>query len=161
MKRALIIWLVLALSLWAGVIVGKADGGVAASVEVSDLTPVRGQRIWAGVWLQSSELVGSYSASLAFDPAVLAFRGCSGPAVGFAGVSRLAGPGLLRFSGANPYGAAGRVRLVLVAFDVVGVGPSALDLGFSAMAAARSFADLLPALVITDARVVARPLRWR
>jgi hypothetical protein len=155
MKRAFIIGLVLVLSLWAGVIVGKADSGIAASVVPSNSRPVVGSRIYAAVWLQSGRPVGSYSATVNFDPAVLRYRACTGPPAGFVGVSR-AEPSRVLFNGVNVYGAGGRLMLVVVTFDVVGRGRTSLDLWVSALAEARTFADLVPFTVVRDAWVVVR-----
>ncbi|MFQ5649747.1 MAG: FlgD immunoglobulin-like domain containing protein [bacterium] len=100
------------------------------------------------------EDLGSYSATLAWNPAVLTFLGYSGGSgTGFdhpmVNVSE-AGEGKLSFASANPAGANGAVNLLNVQFKVVGEtgASSALSLEFRSLAASRTFADLLPLLTL-------------
>ena len=59
------------------------------------------------------------------------------------------------FNGANTTGATGNNTVFQITFNVVGTGTSALDLGYTAMAAATSFTNLLPLLTVNDGQVVA------
>lgn len=98
------------------------------------------------------EKLGSYTAELSWNPAVLEFLGFSGgstpgfekPVVNAENTTA----GKLRFAHANPYGMEGKVNVLNVRFKVTGTqgAVSELDLSFSAMAAAGTFTDLMPFL---------------
>ncbi|MCK6619144.1 MAG: T9SS type A sorting domain-containing protein [Calditrichaceae bacterium] len=100
--------------------------------------------------------LGSYTATLEWDPAILQLEkytggttaGFSDPVVNDAG----AGNGKLRLAHAYPYGAGGAVNILNLQFTVIGKAGSDIrvSLSFSALAAAESFADLLPGLQIAD-----------
>lgn len=102
----------------------------------------------------SGEKLGSYTLEMAWNPALLEFSGYSGgTTAGFTEpvVNDLeAGQGRLRAAHAYPYGAEGEVNLLNVRFTVKGsveAQPgSPVSLDFSAMCAAGTFTDLLPAL---------------
>ena len=70
-------------------------------------------------------------------------------------IPAMLGAGSIAFNGANTTGATGNNVVLTITFDVVGGGTSSLDLGYSAMAAASTFANLLPNLTVTDGQVVA------
>lgn len=103
------------------------------------------------------EKLGSFTANLKWDASVLQFEGfTAGKTEGFGNAvvnQDDAGAGVLRFAGANPHGADGLVNVLSVRFKVIGEsGASArLSLGFSAMAAAGTFNDLLPFLAADGA----------
>ena len=61
----------------------------------------------------------------------------------------------IAFNGANTTGTTGNTVVFQITFDVVGSGTSALDLAYSAMAAATSFTNLLPILTVNDGPVTA------
>ena len=88
---------------------------------------------------------------------MLAYSSNSGLQAGFTGAINTAnvGSGSIAFNGANTTGATGNNIVLTITFDVVGGGTSSLDLGYSAMAAATTFANLLPILTVTDGQVVA------
>ncbi|MGH7600358.1 MAG: FlgD immunoglobulin-like domain containing protein [bacterium] len=98
------------------------------------------------------ELLGSYTATLTWNPVVLQFveytgghtQGFEKPVVN----QTKAAEGKLIVAHAQPDGAEGAVNLLNVKFKVVGKSGavSELSLHFSAMAAARTFNDLLPHL---------------
>jgi len=98
------------------------------------------------------EKLGSFTAILKWDPAVLQFEGfVSGKTEGFENAvinQKEVGSGILKFASAHPYGGEGLVNVLNVRFKVIGErGASArISLDFSAMAAAGTFHDLLPFL---------------
>ena len=63
--------------------------------------------------------------------------------------------GNIAFSSAASAGATGNITILTVTFNVVGAGTSPLTLGYTAMAAATTFTDLLPILTINDSSVTA------
>jgi hypothetical protein len=102
-------------------------------------------------------LLGSFTGTLNWDPSLLSYAGDSGILSGFTGVVNVDAPGgLITFNGANPTGVGGVVDILNVDFDVTGsVGSTGTsDLGFSAMAAAVTFTDLLPGLAVNDCGVM-------
>jgi hypothetical protein len=105
-------------------------------------------------------LLGSFSSTLGWDPALLRFVNHSGILAGFTGVVNTAdtSAGRLEFNGTNAAGAGGEVKILEITFEVVGAGGSngTLDLEFSALAAAVSFTNLLPRLTVTDALFLIR-----
>ncbi len=104
-----------------------------------------------------NHLLGSFTATLTWDPGLLQYTGYSGPLSGFTGIVNIANVnnGVLIFNGAKASGAGGVVDLLKVDFEAIGpVGSSAtLDLDFSAMAAANTFTDLLPYLTVNDGSI--------
>ena len=98
------------------------------------------------------DALGSFTSTLSWDPTILTYNNNSGLLAGFTGVINTgsAGSGLITFNGANTSGVTGEFIVLTITFDVISAGISVLDLGFSAMAAAATFADLLVILTITD-----------
>lgn len=100
--------------------------------------------------------LGSYTATLYWDPAQLDYVGYSGgtttgwaaPTVNTDNVAS----GQLDFSAANPSGSTGIVNILNVDFDIIGsLGQAGtVDLGFTAMAAASTFTDLMSYLCAVD-----------
>jgi len=107
----------------------------------------------------SGEKLGSYTMSMSWNPALLEFSGFSGGNTeGFADpvVNDLnAKQGRLVAAHAYPQGAGGEVNILNARFTVKGsleaLPANPIALNFSAMAAARSFTDLLPAVKVLDA----------
>jgi len=140
-----------------------AGGSVTSSANASTHTPTVGQQITAAINIDMTNMaspdnaLGSFTASLAWDPAVLSYVSDSGILSGFTGVinTNNAASGTMTFNGANASGATGNNQILTVTFNVVGAGTSALDLGYSAMAAAGSFNSLLPYLTVNDDSVTA------
>ena len=140
------------------------SGSVISSAVPSDATPGVGDQITVPINIDMSNVdspnnaLGSYTGTLDWNTAVLAYNSYSGaPPAGFTGNVNTAGVGSghIAFNGANAGGATGDITVLMITFDVVGGGTSALDLEYSAMAAASTFEDLLPFLTITDGQVVA------
>jgi hypothetical protein len=106
--------------------------------------------------------LGSFSGSLDWNPAVLAYDSHSGILAGFSGVvnDARASSGHLIFNGANASGATGNITVLNITLDVVGAGSGDLDLEYSAMAAAYTFEDLLPLLTVYDGHVQVGPAQY-
>ena len=133
-------------------------GSVTSSATPSDATPNIGDTITVSITIDiSGALLGSYTGSLDWNPAVLAYQSYSGaPPAGFAGAVNTTNTatGNMAFNGASSGGATGNTFVLTITFNVVGSGTSPLDLGYSSMAAAVTFTNLLPSLTITDGEVV-------
>jgi hypothetical protein len=139
-----------------------AQGTVTAESLPSVATAATGATITADVNIDLSQtspaqLLGSFSGTLRWNPAVLGFVSHSGVKAGFTGVvgTGNTASGQLTFNGANPAGAAGKSNVLTVTFNVIGTNGAStmLDLEFSAMTAALTFANLLPLLTVTDGSV--------
>jgi len=97
-----------------------------------------------------SEALGSYTASLTWDTHILQYVGYSaGTSDGFSSPvvnNQNVKMGKLIFASAHPSGVKGNVNILNVEFKLIGPVGSRFDLhlGFSAMAAAATFNDLLP-----------------
>jgi len=104
--------------------------------------------------------LGSFTGSLDWDPAVLIYVSNTGLPTGFTGNVNTAnaGTGQIVFNGANAGGATGNIIVLTITFDAVGAGTTDLDLDYSAMAAAITFADLLPILTVYDGQVTVNPV---
>ena len=116
-----------------------------------------GQRIEIPVHVDLSNLpeaLGSFTAVLTWNPKTLKYVSCSaGHTDGFTNPvinAQKAAQGKIIFAAANPNGAMGRVNVLNVVFQVTGAvdANSDLDLEFTAMAAAKTFFDLLPYLSV-------------
>lgn len=131
--------------------------GSAATITVNSTpeskTLVKGERITLPIDIEmsnTSEALGSYTASLKWNPNVLEYKGYfNGETDGFihAAVNEeKIGDGELVFAAANPQGARGTINILNVYFNVIGnKGDSPdLDMNFSAMASAHTFKNLLP-----------------
>jgi hypothetical protein len=100
--------------------------------------------------------LGSYTATLYWDPTQLEYTGHSGgstsgwgsPTVNTTNVAT----GQLDFSAAKPTGSSGLVNILNMNFDIIGgLGdPGTVDLGFTAMASATTFTNLMPYLCVED-----------
>ncbi|NOY61235.1 MAG: hypothetical protein GXO75_20175 [Calditrichaeota bacterium] len=137
-----------------------AQAGVIASAFPEKENVVSGQEIVVPVSIDmsgTSELLGSFTGNLTWDPSILKYEehsslndfGFSTPMVN----NQHVGQGKLLFAAANPRGASGKVKILNVKFRVIGKAGSkiVMDLHFSAMAAARTFKDLLPVLTLKTA----------
>jgi hypothetical protein len=138
------------------------SGSLPSSATPSDAAPDIGEQVVVSISADMSGVappdnaLGSFTASLDWDPAVLQYSANSGIQAGFTGVVNTtnAGTGHIVFNGANAVGATGNFTLLTITFNVVGAGTSNLDLGYSVLAAATTFANLLPRLTVTDGQVV-------
>jgi len=158
-----IVGLVLGLLTMGGTPVLAQSGSAISSAVPSNAAPSLGQQIDVVISIDVSGIMppdhqlGSFSASLNWDPDVLAFSDHSGVQAGFTGVvnEHQVSSGRLVFNGARATGAAGASTVLTVTFDVVGWGSSDLDLEYSAMAAAYTFKSLLPLLTVHDGHIEA------
>ncbi|MEL7159532.1 MAG: dockerin type I repeat-containing protein [Bacteroidota bacterium] len=122
---------------------GNAPQGLEFGVSVDvDQTPLGDTRL------------GSFTAVLSWDPALLEYTGGAelpGDFVGSVNVDNAA-TGELRLSGASVAGGVGMFSILTANFRPVGpIGASGgIDLTFTAAAAAGTFADLLPVLNLTN-----------
>ncbi len=148
----------------AGVMSGGAPAfavsGVATSTAAaSNAAPSVGQQIVVSINIDVSGVntpdnkLGSFTGTLDWNTAVLKYSSHSGILAGFTGVVNPS-PGHLVFNGANATGVTGNITVLAITFDVVGAGTSPLNLGYSTMAAATTFASLLPVLTVRDGQVV-------
>ncbi|MBC7251633.1 MAG: hypothetical protein H5T62_15310, partial [Anaerolineae bacterium] len=162
---AMVVLLVLISAILGSVLAFAQSGSVVASATPSNATPDIGEQITVEINIDVSAVeepddrLGSFTASLDWDPAMLAYHSNSGILAGFTGVVNTANvaSGRIVFNGANPSGATNNVTVLIITFDVVGAGTSDLDLEFSAMAAAYTFRSLLPILTVNDGQVVVSP----
>ena len=139
-----------------------ATGSVTSAAMPSNATPDTGDTITVTINIDMTGVnppdnyLGSFSATLDWNPAVLAYQANSGLLAGFSGVVNTTnvGTGSIFFNGTNITGATGDLVVFQITFDVVGMGTSAINLGYTAIAAAGTFATLLPILTVTDGEVV-------
>lgn len=161
------------LLLLSGLAVGSSPvyaqtGSVTSSATPSNALPDVGGQIEVAITIDVTGVaapdsaLGSFTGSLDWNPAVLAYNSDSGILGGFTGIVNDAqvSSGHLIFNGAKATGATGAVNVLNVRFDVVGAGGSALDLEYSAMAAAYTFRSLLPLLTIDDGHVQVGPVQY-
>lgn len=138
-------------------------GTVEAESVPSETNPASGVQITVDITIDMSgvdspdHLLGSFTASLVWDPGVLCYVSHSGVQAGFTGVvnDADADSGRIAFNGANSGGAGGALTVLTVTFDVCGLDSTGtdLDLEFSAMAAALTFQNLLPILTVSDGHI--------
>jgi hypothetical protein len=130
-------------------------GTIKALAKPMTSSAVKEQQLVVPVTVDISSLpekLGSYTASLRWDSRVLKYAAHQpGSTTGFTSPvvnAGKAGEGVLTFAAANPYGAEGTINILNVIFEVIGSegARSDLKLEFSAMAAANTYADLLPYL---------------
>jgi hypothetical protein len=146
----------------AGAPVFAASASVASAAIPSNATPTVGEQIVVTINIDMSGVaapdnaLGSFTGSLDWNPAVLSYHGNSGIVPGFTGVVNTdnVAAGRIVFNGANVAGAPGNIIVLTITLDGVGAGTSALDLEYTAMAAATTFANLVPTLTVTDGEVV-------
>lgn len=138
-------------------------GAATSSVIPSDTAPEVGQQIDVEIRVDVSGVnppdnaLGSFTATLDWNPAVLTYKSNPGVLSGFQGVVNTAAvaSGHIIFNGIRATGMTGDFAIFRVSFDVAGAGTSTLDLGYSAMSAALTFHSLLPILTVNDGQVVA------
>ncbi len=127
-------------------------------MSASNDTPGVGQQIVATIAIDvpTGVLLGSFTGSLAWNPAVLTYVSNTNLPSGFTGNVNTAnaGTGSITFNGANASGS-GDVTVTAITFNVVAAGTSALDLNYTAMAAAVSICNMLPGVTVTDDSVTA------
>ncbi|MEZ5105135.1 MAG: InlB B-repeat-containing protein [Draconibacterium sp.] len=153
---------VLFLSTLAGITpVLALTGTVTSTVTLSDNSPEIGDVITATIdvdmsGVTSSDLLGSYTGTLDWDETILEYQSYTGaPPANFTGVVNTSSTssGHITFNAANASGGAGDIIVLSVTFNVIGEGFSVLDLEYSAMSAAGTFANLLAVLTVNDGSV--------
>ena len=110
-----------------------------------------GEQVTVSIQIDMSDVdppdnaLGSFTSTLSWDPTILSYYENSGLLEGFTGAINTGsvGSGLITFNGANSSGATGGMQVLIITFDVILPGTTALDLEFSAMSAAGSFNSLL------------------
>ena len=135
---------------------------VVSAATPSNATPSVGRQIVVTINIDMSgvsapdDALGSFTGTLDWNPAILTYRSNTGIGAGFTGNVNTgsAGSGHILFNGANSTGATGNNTIVTITFTAAAAGTSALNLEYSAMAAASTFANLLPILTVTDGSVV-------
>jgi len=131
---------------------------VVASITPSSLVAKPGDIINVDIEIDMSaspQLLGSFTGSVNWNPTFLTYQANSGLQGGFTGAINDMGAvasGQIFFNGANTGGAGGLISILKIEFQM-GSGATALDLDFSAMAAAFTFVDLTPVLDIKDGMV--------
>jgi hypothetical protein len=104
------------------------------------------------------ELLGSYNAQLAWDPAVLRYVNVLNGTFGTPTINDTqTGQGSLRFSAANATGVGGSVVVARVRFVAQATGTTAPQLAISELSAAQTFTNLLSSVVVTNGSVTVRP----
>ncbi|MDX9830513.1 MAG: hypothetical protein RBU35_09645 [Anaerolineae bacterium] len=137
----------------------SSENEVVSTATPSDDEPEAGDQIVVTINIDMSAApahrLGSFTGSLVWNPAVLAYDSHAGLPSGFSGAVNTAnvGIGQIAFDGANEDGATGNVVVIQITFDVVGPGTSALNLEYSAMAAAYTLQSLMPILTVNDGQV--------
>lgn len=154
--------------LLCGLLVGASpvfaapSGGVISTATSSNATPSIGEQITVTIRIDMSGVsspdnkLGSYTGTLDWNRAVLSYHSNSGVPAGFTGVvnTNNAATGHVIFNGANAGGATGSITILTITFNVAGAGTSPLNLEYTSMAAAATFANLLTILTVTDGQVV-------
>ena len=158
--------MVLGLWMCPGISVSAQTGTATSTATASDITPYVGDQITVSINIDVSGVnapdnnLGGYTGSLNWDPAILSYQSHSGaPPAGFSGLVNITNTatGQISFNGANTTGTPGNFIILNITFNVTGTGTSALDLAYSAMAAAGTFNSLLGILTVNDGSVVATP----
>ena len=141
------------------------SGSASAEAVPSDSAATAGGNIDVEIIIDVSgvqapdNLLGSFDGVLIWDATILNYQSNSGSLAGFTGVVNTdsIALGKLIFNGANATGAGGRITVLMVSFSVLRTDFESMELNlqFDAMAAAITFANLLPILnidngVITD-----------
>ena len=138
------------------------NGSVTAEAVPDNETPLTGEQIHVAINIdmtQTDELLGSYTSSLTWDPTILEYvEYTDGTTSGWEGATVNEGnvaSGTISFSKAYANGSTGIVNTLNITFNVISAGTSTLDLEYSAMAAAKTYIDLLPILTVNDGSVTA------
>ncbi len=134
--------------------------GVLSIADPSDDSPFSGEIITVDITADMtaiSDLLGSFTGSLSWDPAVLSYQSDSDLQQGFSGsVDRSnSALGVISFDGSNGTGVGGTVSLLQLTFNVIGSATdvSGLDLAYTAMASSATV-DLLPTAAVIDGNVI-------
>ena len=135
-----------------------ADSVVASAIP-SDSTPDVGDSITVTINIDMTnmddpdDLLGSFTSSLSWNPAILSYSSNSGLLAGYTGAIN-PGSGIIQFNGAQATGVGGSIDVMTITFNVVGAGDAGLTLGFTAMASDEGN-SILGDLTINQGSVVA------
>ena len=135
-----------------------ADSVVASAIP-SDSTPDVGDSITVTINIDMTnmgdpdDLLGSFTSSLSWNPAILSYSSNSGLLAGYTGAIN-PGSGIIQFNGAKATGVGGSIDVITITFNVVGAGDAGLTLGFTAMASDEGN-SILGDLTINQGSVVA------
>ena len=140
-----------------------ASGSATATAISSPSNPLNGGTLTVAIHINTSAVnapdntLGSFDATLDWNPAIMTYSSNSGLPAGWTGnvITGSAGTGHITFNGANASGATGDTIILTITFSVIAAGTTTLDLAFQSMAAASTFTDLLPILTVTDGSVTA------
>jgi hypothetical protein len=139
-------------------LVSAQTGSVVATVIPSAASQDVGEQVTVSIHFDMTGVdspdnaLGSFTSTLTWDPAIISYDHNSGLQEGLTGAINTAAveSGLITFNGANTSGVAGEFVVLTITFDVISPGTTVLDLEFSAMSAANTFANLLGILTVTD-----------
>ncbi len=132
---------------------------VIASVIPSDTTPDVSDTITVTINIdmtnmdEPDDLLGGFTGSLSWNPAILSYVSNSGLPADYTGAINPAS-GIILFNGVNPTGSEGSINVFTITFTVIGPGDAALDLTFSVLANEVG-GSLLDYLTINQGSVVA------
>lgn len=105
-----------------------------------------------------SEVLGSYNATLTWDPTKLKYVDLQAGAFAAPTVNETAAAtGTVRFSSADPNGSGGAVVLAKVRFVAQAQGAGAMALTISEMSAAKTYTNLLSRVTVTNGKITVRP----
>ena len=161
LRLLLVIALVLGSLIVGRVPISAQTGTVVSNATPSDATPAVGNTITVTVNIDMTGVdapdnkLGSFTGTLAWNTDVLSYQSAALQGVFAGGVinDTNVGAGQLTFNSAYAAGATGNINVLIVTFNVAAAGSSTLDLEYSAMAAATTFANLLPMLTVNDGQV--------
>jgi hypothetical protein len=156
--------LLFAMVIWAATLSrARADDSVISSVVPASSAALNGDTIQVAIHVDMSgvtsndSLLGSFTASLEWDDLTLKYVSDSGLLSGFTGLVATddVTTGRLDFNAAAVSGVGGSFDVLVIQFEVIGPldATTTLDLEYSAMAAALTFVNLLPALTTNDGSV--------
>jgi peptidoglycan hydrolase-like protein with peptidoglycan-binding domain len=132
-----------------------ASSGVTASANAMPVMPRVGQQTTVTMQIDAGDVaLGSFSGNLVYDPLLLRYESNSGILSGFQGVVNPAVPGIIRYNGVNVQGLTGKYDVLKVTFTAIKPGMAALDLSYTAMMAAVTWAKPMP--VVRDGMVWVR-----
>jgi hypothetical protein len=132
-----------------------ASSGVVATVGALPAMPRVGQTVAVTMQIDAGDVaLGSFSGNLVYDPTLLRYESNSGILGGFTGLVNATVPGVIRFNGVNVQGKSGRYDVLKVTFAALKPGAAKLDLSYTAMMAAVTWAKPVP--VVRDGIVWVR-----
>jgi len=122
-----------------------AGGGVTASVNAMPVMPRVGQTVIVTMQIDAGDVaLGSFSGNLVYDPLLLRYESNSGILSGFTGVVNATVPGVIRYNGVNVQGKVGKYDVLKITFTALKPGAAKLDLSYTAMMEAATWAKPVP-----------------